>query len=106
MKLMRGDMGKILRKTWEIMNGTQPDNRWCRCCCLIHVGDCSAQASVRIFGTNTPTANFAKSAFHARVNVVAFTPLCENLPGPSANKPGDVLVIFCLEWTSGLRLVI
>ncbi|KIK94396.1 hypothetical protein PAXRUDRAFT_828052 [Paxillus rubicundulus Ve08.2h10] len=25
------------------------------------------------------------------INAVAFTPLCENLPGPSANKPGDVI---------------
>ncbi|KAL4071620.1 cytosol aminopeptidase family, catalytic domain-containing protein [Scleroderma yunnanense] len=26
-----------------------------------------------------------------QINVVAVTPLCENLPGPSANKPGDVV---------------
>ncbi|KAF9237072.1 cytosol aminopeptidase family, catalytic domain-containing protein [Melanogaster broomeanus] len=25
------------------------------------------------------------------INVVGVTPLCENLPGPSANKPGDVI---------------
>ncbi|KAG9309122.1 leucine aminopeptidase [Chiua virens] len=25
------------------------------------------------------------------INVVTVTPLCENLPGPSANKPGDVI---------------
>ncbi|KAG6380599.1 cytosol aminopeptidase family [Boletus reticuloceps] len=25
------------------------------------------------------------------INVVTLTPLCENLPGPSANKPGDVI---------------
>ncbi|KAF9225161.1 hypothetical protein BS17DRAFT_778229 [Gyrodon lividus] len=25
------------------------------------------------------------------INAVAVTPLCENLPGPSANKPGDVI---------------
>jgi len=25
------------------------------------------------------------------INIVALTPLCENLPGPSANKPGDVI---------------
>ncbi|KAG6329095.1 hypothetical protein ID866_9995, partial [Astraeus odoratus] len=25
------------------------------------------------------------------INVVAVTPLCENLPGPSANKPGDIV---------------
>jgi cytosol aminopeptidase len=24
------------------------------------------------------------------VNLVVVTPLCENLPGPSANKPGDM----------------
>lgn len=28
--------------------------------------------------------------FLVRVNVVCVTPLCENLPGPSANEPGDV----------------
>ncbi|KAG8939548.1 hypothetical protein FRC04_006234 [Tulasnella sp. 424] len=26
------------------------------------------------------------------INLVVVTPLCENLPGPSANKPGDVVV--------------
>jgi len=26
-----------------------------------------------------------------RINIVAVAPLCENLPGPSANKPGDVI---------------
>lgn len=25
------------------------------------------------------------------INLVVVTPLCENLPGPSANKPGDVI---------------
>ncbi|KAH7911619.1 cytosol aminopeptidase family, catalytic domain-containing protein [Hygrophoropsis aurantiaca] len=25
------------------------------------------------------------------INIVAVTPLCENLPGPSANKPGDII---------------
>ncbi|KAH7886392.1 cytosol aminopeptidase family, catalytic domain-containing protein [Phlebopus sp. FC_14] len=25
------------------------------------------------------------------INVVAVTPLCENMPGPSANKPGDII---------------
>ncbi|KAG8219237.1 hypothetical protein J3R82DRAFT_76 [Butyriboletus roseoflavus] len=30
------------------------------------------------------------------INVVALAPLCENLPGPSANKPGDMLVVFRL----------
>ena len=29
-------------------------------------------------------------SFH-RVNLVVITPLCENLPGPAANKPGDVV---------------
>ncbi|KIK32778.1 hypothetical protein CY34DRAFT_18807 [Suillus luteus UH-Slu-Lm8-n1] len=29
--------------------------------------------------------------FGCRINVVAFTPLCENLPGPKATKPGDVI---------------
>lgn len=26
--------------------------------------------------------------------MVALAPLCENLPGPSANKPGDMSVVF------------
>ena len=30
----------------------------------------------------------------ARINVVTVAPLCENLPGPSANKPGDMSVVF------------
>jgi aminopeptidase len=28
--------------------------------------------------------------FFFSINLVVVTPLCENLPGPSANKPGDV----------------
>lgn len=28
-----------------------------------------------------------------RINLVVITPLAENLPGPSANKPGDVYVL-------------
>lgn len=32
--------------------------------------------------------------FSARINVVAVAPLCENLPGPSASKPGDMSVMF------------
>ena len=27
------------------------------------------------------------------INLVAIAPFCENLPGPSANKPGDMLVL-------------
>ena len=27
------------------------------------------------------------------VNLVVVTPLCENMPGPSANKPGDMCVL-------------
>ena len=26
-----------------------------------------------------------------RINIAVVTPLCENLPGPAANKPGDVI---------------
>jgi len=28
--------------------------------------------------------------YYLSVNLVVVTPLCENLPGPSANKPGDM----------------
>ena len=30
------------------------------------------------------------------INLVAIAPFCENMPGPSANKPGDVLVLAVL----------
>ena len=29
--------------------------------------------------------------------MVTLAPLCENLPGPSANKPGNMLVVFLLD---------
>lgn len=32
------------------------------------------------------------SSLYNRVNVVTVTPLTENLPGPTATKPGDMYV--------------
>ena len=29
----------------------------------------------------------------SRINIVVLTPLTENLPGPTANKPGDTYVL-------------
>jgi aminopeptidase len=38
-----------------------------------------------------------KCIIFVRINVVTVAPLCENLPGPSANKPGDMSVMFLLD---------
>lgn len=35
---------------------------------------------------------YALASLQAQVNVIGLTPLCENLPGGPANKPGDVVV--------------
>ena len=40
-----------------------------------------------------------------RINLVPLTPLCENMPGPSANKPGDVYVFECLFRFVLVRLI-
>lgn len=40
-----------------------------------------------------------------RINLVTLTPLCENMPGPSANKPGDVYVFECLFRFVLVRLI-
>ena len=37
------------------------------------------------------SAALAIARLRLPLNLVVVTPLCENLPGPSANKPGDVI---------------
>jgi leucyl aminopeptidase len=39
------------------------------------------------------TRSMSDVLIHLSVNLVVVTPLCENLPGPSANKPGDMWVL-------------
>ena len=34
-----------------------------------------------------------------QINVVVLTPLAENMPGPSANKPGDVYVNYAFSFS-------
>lgn len=41
---------------------------------------------------NVVSTTFALAALNAKVNVIALTPLCENLPSGTATKPGDVVV--------------
>ena len=37
---------------------------------------------------------FVNQSFALRINLVVTTPLTENMPGPSATKPGDMWVLF------------
>lgn len=37
------------------------------------------------------SAALAIARLRLPINLVVVTPLCENLPGPSANKPGDII---------------
>ena len=36
-----------------------------------------------------------------RTNLVVSMPLTENMPGPSATKPGDMWVLFFNTWFNG-----
>ena len=47
---------------------------------------CEAPSSVRPHTSGLKVYNLVFFS----INLVVVTPLCENLPGPSANKPGDV----------------
>lgn len=91
MKEMRADMGRVSAKNSSWLNSIL-QYRWCRCRRCIYTGHRATQATVRCLGTRQLTA----LDYFARINIIALTPLCENLPGPSANKPGDVLVAFHL----------
>ena len=48
-------------------------------------GDMGGAASV-------VSAAWAIASLKLPINLVVLTPLCENMPGPSATKPGDVYV--------------
>ncbi|KAG0692631.1 cytosol aminopeptidase family, catalytic domain-containing protein [Suillus ampliporus] len=70
MKLMRGDMGGAAAVVSSLFASRQAPTP-VRCCCL--------RSTLTLIYPN------------CRINVVAVTPLCENLPGPKATKPGDVI---------------
>ena len=53
-------------------------------------GDMGGAASV-------VSAAWAIASLKLPINLVVLTPLCENMPGPSATKPGDVYVASCLH---------
>jgi hypothetical protein len=83
---MRGDMGEcgpfagLERKLIVVC-------RW-RCgSCVGGSCHCEAPSSVRPHPTSDlKTYNLVVFS----INLVVVTPLCENLSGPSANKPGDM----------------
>lgn len=43
-------------------------------------------------GANVIAATIALAKLKAKVNVLTFVPATENLPGPNANKPGDITI--------------
>ncbi len=59
--------------------------------CLCGPCDCAAPPPVR--SSNNDSQQVPDVFIHLSVNLVVVTPLCENLPGPSANKPGDMWVL-------------
>jgi len=71
MKLMRGDMGEF-------------DFSSCRVRPRFVDGRYLGGAATVVSST------LAIAQLQLPVNVIALTPLCENLPGPSATKPGDM----------------
>jgi succinate dehydrogenase/fumarate reductase-like Fe-S protein len=83
---MRGDMGECLSFT-VLARKLIVIYRW-RCGgCVCGSCYCEAPSSVRPHATSDlKTYNVV----FLSINLVVVTPLCENLPGPSANKPGDM----------------
>jgi len=82
---MRADMGEY----WPFVGLARKLMVICRWCCGGCVGGschCEAPSSV------CPHATSGLKTYNLvfRINLVVVTPLCENLPGPSANKPGDM----------------
>jgi len=83
MKLMRADMG----------------TRWSS------PGFHSFPLTSRIGGAATVVASaLAIAQLQLPINLIVATPLTENLPGPSATKPGDVYVLKGLGKRSGLTV--
>ena len=88
---MRGDMGTInssIMRFAKLMGVL--DARWCCYCCLHCLGCCATPIAVRT--NNYPLPLFIDE--FRRINLVVTTPLTENMPGPSATKPGDVYGLF------------
>ena len=80
---MRADMGMTCADSYAL---AELFVRWGCLCCFNHMGCCQTQASVRVL--DCPLV-LSLRVWHS-VNIVVCTPLTENMPGPSATKPGDV----------------
>lgn len=85
---MRGDMGGC--SSWLSVRHARKlivIRRW-RCGrCVSGSCHCEAPSSVRSHAiSDLKTYNLVFFS----INLVVVTPLCENMPGPSANKPGDM----------------
>ena len=83
---MRGDMGEC----WPFAGFALKLIVICRWRCGGCVGGschCEAPSSVRPHATSDLRSY---NLVFFSINLVVVTPLCENLPGPSANKPGDM----------------
>lgn len=65
-------------------------HRWSSYSCFIFTRHRPAQTSVSYFWVDLNSCYYLTKY---SINVVAVTPLCENLPGPKATKPGDVWVL-------------
>ena len=83
---MRGDMGECWSFV-ELVRKLIVTYRWCCGGCVGGSCNCEAPSPVRPHATHDlKTYNLVFFS----INLVVVTPLCENLPGPSANKPGDM----------------
>lgn len=94
MKLMRGDMGmshvcewrmQPLGDTYHLPQAVlQPS--------FPRLG-LSLSSNSRMIHPSLVCNSLINAVHHNSVNLVVVTPLTENMPGPSATKPGDMLVI-------------
>ncbi len=60
-----------------------------RCGCRVG-GSCHCEAPSSVRSTCNCLLEDVNNIVFFSINLVVVTPLCENLPGPSANKPGDM----------------
>ena len=75
----------------ECMIGPDVIYRGCCSGCLSGPCDCAVPSPVR-FGL-LYSRRVSGLLIRLSVNLVVVTPLCENMPGPCANKPGDMCVL-------------
>lgn len=96
MKLMRGDMGKLtplpfFRSSSKESCGSYLYTRYRWCCDgrLLYTSHRQIEGPVSSIDSPWIILRSYQPIFHS-INLITVCPLTENMPGPSATKPGDM----------------